>query len=146
MKILKKKAEKETKGAKVGTAKGALAALAALGAAFAQTGTAWAGGGSPVGTAEIRVPVLADAAGFTLYVFDKDEAGKSNCYDGCATAWPPLLTDASALEAPLSIVTRADGSRQVAYQGRPLYRFFKDTETGDFYGDGLGGVWHIVRR
>jgi len=33
--------------------------------------------------------MLADADGRTLYTFDKDAANKSNCYGGCAAAWPP---------------------------------------------------------
>ncbi len=28
--------------------------------------------------------VLSDEKGMTLYTFDKDEAGMSNCYDKCA--------------------------------------------------------------
>ena len=30
--------------------------------------------------------IWTDQKGMTLYTFDKDEAGKSNCYDKCATA------------------------------------------------------------
>lgn len=35
--------------------------------------------------------VLADAHGMTLYTYDPDAPGTSNCYDGCATNWPLLL-------------------------------------------------------
>ena len=41
--------------------------------------------------------VLADPNGMTLYTFDKDEAGKSNCYDECATEWPPFEAAADAI-------------------------------------------------
>ena len=34
--------------------------------------------------------IWTDEKGMTLYTFDKDEAGKTNCYDKCAVAWPPL--------------------------------------------------------
>jgi predicted lipoprotein with Yx(FWY)xxD motif len=34
--------------------------------------------------------VLADARGMTLYTYDKDEPGKSNCNGLCAHFWPPL--------------------------------------------------------
>ena len=29
----------------------------------------------------------------TLYLYTKDEPSVSNCYDQCAVAWPPLMTD-----------------------------------------------------
>lgn len=55
--------------------------------------------------------VLADTKGMTLYVFDKDVPGKSNCKGKCATAWPPAIADASAkATGKLSIITRDDGS------------------------------------
>ena len=37
-----------------------------------------------------------------------------------------------------------DGSQLVTFQGKPLYRFAKDTDGGDTYGQGVnsfGGVW-----
>ena len=33
--------------------------------------------------------VLTDAKGMTLYIYDKDTTGVSNCYDKCAVNWPP---------------------------------------------------------
>ena len=35
---------------------------------------------------------LVDGKGMTLYLYTKDTPNTSNCYDKCATAWPPLLT------------------------------------------------------
>ena len=40
--------------------------------------------------------ILVDANGMTLYLFDNDEPGKSNCDAGCLRRWPPLLVDAGA--------------------------------------------------
>src|SRR5215208_4771047 len=34
--------------------------------------------------------VLVDRSGHTLYLFEKDAAGKSSCAAACATNWPPL--------------------------------------------------------
>src|SRR6266568_5595081 len=34
--------------------------------------------------------ILVDAQGITLYRYDKDSAGTSNCTGSCATVWPPL--------------------------------------------------------
>lgn len=56
---------------------------------------------------------LVDVKGMTLYVFDKDTAGKSNCNGPCATNWPPFMAKADAkASGDWSIVTRDDGSKQ----------------------------------
>ena len=39
--------------------------------------------------------ILTDGAGRSLYTFTKDQSGVSNCYDTCATYWPPLLSDSA---------------------------------------------------
>lgn len=86
--------------------------------------------------------------GRTLYVFAKDVAGsgKSACVDACATNWPPLGVAASAVPlGDYTIITRADGSRQWAFKGLPLYYFVKDVKPGDRMGDGVGGNWRIAR-
>ena len=92
---------------------------------------------------------LVTHEGMTLYTFDKDAAGsgKSVCTGGCATNWPPLAAPADAKPAgPWTVVTRDDGSKQWAYNGRPVYRWAKDQKAGDKSGDGVGGVWHIVKE
>lgn len=67
---------------------------------------------------------LVDAAGMTLYVFDKDAAGHSACNGACTANWPPVVADPGfPAHADWSIVTRDDGSRQWAYRGQPLYRW-----------------------
>ena len=83
--------------------------------------------------------------GMTLYIFDKDEKGKSNCSGECAAAWPPLMADAtSKASGEWTIVERADGSKQWAYEGKPVYTFVKDKKAGDVTGDGFKNVWHVV--
>lgn len=91
--------------------------------------------------------MLVGPTQMTLYVFDKDAAGKSMCNGGCATNWPPLMAPANA--APIgdwSVVMRDDGSKQWAYKGRPLYHWAKDTKPGDMTGDGLlNNSWHVAK-
>lgn len=89
--------------------------------------------------------VLVDAAGMTVYTYDKDEAGsgKSSCVAACAKNWPPVKADGSP-RPPYSVITRADGIKQLAHGGKPLYTFVKDKKAGDKTGDGVGGVWHVV--
>ena len=81
-------------------------------------------------------------------LFTNDERNKSNCSGGCATAWPPLLTvgDPVAGEGVnaqrLGMITREDGSTQVAYNGWPLYYFASDEKPGDTKGQ--YGTWFVV--
>lgn len=90
--------------------------------------------------------VLVDAAGMTVYTFDKDVAGsgKSACVDGCLKNWPAVPA-AGELAAPWSAITRDDGSKQLAYKGKPLYLFVGDKKAGDRNGDKVKDVWHVVK-
>jgi predicted lipoprotein with Yx(FWY)xxD motif len=90
--------------------------------------------------------VWTDDKGMTLYTFDKDEKGKSNCYDQCAKAWPPYTAAADAkAEGDWTIVDRTDSTKMWAYDGKPLYTFMKDAKPGDVTGDMVGGVWHVAK-
>lgn len=89
--------------------------------------------------------ILTDAHSMTLYTFDKDSKGQSNCYGGCATNWPPLMVkDGAKAEGDFSIISRKDGSKQWAYKGWPLYFWINDHKPGDMTGDGVGGAWHVI--
>ncbi len=87
-------------------------------------------------------PYFGNAAGMTLYTFDKDPTGKSVCTAECAEAWPPLAApaDAKAVGA-WSVVTRDDGTMQWALNGKPLYTFVKDEKVGDGKGVGVADLW-----
>lgn len=92
-------------------------------------------------------PSLVDAKGMTLYTFAKDAGGKSACNGPCAANWPPVM--AAADDKPsgrYSIVSRDDGSKQWAYDGKPLYAWSKDKKPGDATGDGfLDGAWRVAQ-
>ena len=95
---------------------------------------------------QISNGVMASKEGKTLYTFDKDAAGKSNCNGGCAAAWPPFMVANPALAGgEFSIVKRDDGASQWAFKGMPLYFFAGDANAGDVNGDNQGGVWHVIR-
>src|SRR5579883_2526656 len=101
---------------------------------------------SAPGTADTpKGKALVDSDGMTLYTFDNDSKGKSNCNGQCANLWLPLIatTDASA-SGDYSLITRSDGRKQWAYKGKPLYSLTKDTKPGDISGDGVNSVWHIA--
>jgi predicted lipoprotein with Yx(FWY)xxD motif len=66
---------------------------------------------------------------FPVYTYSLDRAGLSACQRACAVKFPPLLTSASPHVAPgsglvpskVGMIVRADGTRQVTYNGKPLY-------------------------
>lgn len=90
-------------------------------------------------------PAYVDARGMTLYVFDKDTSGKSNCTGGCATNWPPATAAASdKASGEFTLVKRDDGSSQWAYEGKPLYTWKNDKKAGDATGGSVPG-WHIAK-
>jgi predicted lipoprotein with Yx(FWY)xxD motif len=90
--------------------------------------------------------MLVDSKGMTVYTFDKDTAnsGKSACTGGCANNWPAVQAGSGELAAPYSSITREDGSKQLAYKGKPLYTFVKDKKPGDKAGDKAMNAWHAV--
>jgi predicted lipoprotein with Yx(FWY)xxD motif len=89
--------------------------------------------------------VLVGSNDMTLYTFDKDTAGVSNCYEKCAENWPPLFVDAgAAADGDFTIVDRTDGTKMWAYKGKPLYFWVKDQKPGDTTGDMVGEVWHTA--
>jgi predicted lipoprotein with Yx(FWY)xxD motif len=93
---------------------------------------------------------LVDAKNMTLYLYTKDSPNTSNCYDKCATAWPPLLTNGAPVGAAgidaskLGTTKRTDGSMQVTYNGWPLYYFASDAKAGDVTGQNVGTVWFVI--
>ena len=88
-------------------------------AAVLAAGTAFAA--EPAGPApKAANGVYVTAKGMTLYTFDKDAAGKSNCNGKCAENWPPALaSDGAKPSGAWTIVTRDDGLKQWALNGSP---------------------------
>ncbi|MEU2183480.1 SCO0930 family lipoprotein [Streptomyces thermolilacinus] len=92
--------------------------------------------------------VLMDAEGRTLYRFDKDTPNppKSACEGECAKTWPVVTADGAKAPAGvdpalLGVLTRPDGTKQLTVDGWPMYRYAKDTRTGEAKGQGVGGTW-----
>jgi len=97
--------------------------------------------------------ILVDSTGRTLYMLTADTSTMSACTGGCVSIWAPLaamgtLTAGSGLNASLlGAITRSDGSKQVTYNGHPLYTFLQDGGPGHENGEGIssfGGSWYVL--
>jgi predicted lipoprotein with Yx(FWY)xxD motif len=96
--------------------------------------------------------VLFDADDQAIYLFDKEQGSKSECYGECAAAWPPVLTKGEpqagkGVKASLLGTTeRKDGTAQVTYNGHPLY-YYAHEGPGQVLCqnvDEFGGLWLVV--
>ena len=92
---------------------------------------------------------LTNASGWTLYLLrsDNPKNGTSTCTGKCINNWPAFYIEDMTLPAGLNAtsfteITRPDGSKQLAYQGYPLYTLIKDKKPGDTVGQGIGKVWY----
>jgi predicted lipoprotein with Yx(FWY)xxD motif len=109
-------------------------------------------GNVPLGDLRLLYGILgptgyADSRGMALYTYDKDTVPNiSACVGECIKAWPAAVAPANAQPfGSWTIAVRDDGSKQWAYNGKPLYTFAKDTAPGDANGNGAAdGVWHDV--
>jgi predicted lipoprotein with Yx(FWY)xxD motif len=100
--------------------------------------------------------LLVDSAGQALYAADQETAaGVVLCTDACISFWEPLTVSdvpprGDSLPGELGVVERADGLRQVTYDGQLLYSFVEDKPgevTGDGFEDAFDGqtlTWHVV--
>ncbi|HEY7175876.1 MAG TPA: hypothetical protein VH442_13250 [Micromonosporaceae bacterium] len=119
----------------------------------APTATGNAGGGTQTLTVKKSsggVSYLVDSSGKTVYMFQADSNGKSNCTGAYAAAWPPLTGTGklgSGVSGTLTTFTRSDGTKQIVLNGHPLYEYTLDTAPGQTNGEGVnafGGLWYVL--
>ena len=114
------------------------------------SGASASGSGTALKTATINgVSVVTNAKGFTLYSFAPDTATASKCTGACAQIWPPVTgaTAGQGVTGKLGTISRSDGSKQVTYDGHPLYYYAGDTGPGTTSGQastGFGADWFVV--
>jgi predicted lipoprotein with Yx(FWY)xxD motif len=95
--------------------------------------------------------VLAAADGQVVYAYDKDpKGGTPACSGSCAKIWVPV-TGGHPVASPadkglgtLDTVTTANGAKQITYNGSPLYTL-KNAKPLATKGNGVGGVWHVIK-
>lgn len=91
--------------------------------------------------------ILTSKTGMTIYTYDKDSAGKSNCNGPCLAVWPAVpAADAPSADHDFGSIDRADGIKQLTFKNKPVYYYIQDRKAGDANGDNVGGVWHAIAK
>lgn len=129
-------------------------ALGGITAAAAAHRTPMAHHGAKVSTTSTSLGTfLVGPNGHTLYLFEKDKSTKSRCNGTCAGIWPPLLTKGAPVAAGkaksslLGTTKRKDGTKQVTYNGHPVYYYAADKSAGSTTGEGVeafGAEWYVL--
>ena len=103
--------------------------------------------------------VLTDQSGKTLYTSQQEARGVIKCTGSCLGFWFPVTVvkgvtprAASTITGTLGSIQRSDDrTRQLTYNGQPLYTFRLDAAPGQTHGnnftDQFGGqsfTWHAV--
>lgn len=130
------------------------AASSAPAAGSTGSGSAAAASGTVIKTtAGSTGAFLTDSSGRAVYLWVKDGHNMSACSGACAGAWPPVTAQGSvtaggsAKASDLGTITRSDGTKQVTYDGHPLYYFAGDSGAGQTSGQGsdsFGAKWWLV--
>jgi predicted lipoprotein with Yx(FWY)xxD motif len=127
----------------------------------ASSASAAAAGGSASGSGNTVIEtasssagtVLTNGSGRAVYLWVKDTGDMSQCSGACAGAWPAVTTTGTVTAAgaakasDLGTITRSDGTKQVTYDGHPLYYFSGDSGAGTASGQGsdsFGAKWWLV--
>ena len=96
--------------------------------------------------------IVVDGRGRSLYLFVADKPNRSTLSRAGLKVWPAFtvthmpLAAGGVSAAHISLI-HANGGRQLAYFGHPLYYFAGDSQPGTTAGEGLndnGGLWYAV--
>jgi predicted lipoprotein with Yx(FWY)xxD motif len=100
--------------------------------------------------------LITGVAHRSLYILTADEKSTSShdklstCYNACTSVWPPVLASklpavtGLARRSLVGLTTRKGGSKQVTYNGLPLYYYVADAKAGESVGNHLKdgfGLW-----
>ena len=141
-----------------------LAAACSSGSSSSSTPASATGTGTPAAAASGSATVistmsssggkfLTNGSGRAVYLWEKDSKNQSVCTGGCVAAWPPVTTSGpptasgGVVTSDLGTITRSGGTKQVTYDGHPLYYFSGDTGSGQINGQGstgFGAYWWLV--
>jgi predicted lipoprotein with Yx(FWY)xxD motif len=109
----------------------------------------------PIGTTVLIVEhsnlgwVMAKADGIVVYTYAKDSKnGAPTCTGSCASVWAPVTGmpkagPADTFPDAFGVVTGAGGTKQITYNGYPLYSY-AGAPALSTKGNGIDGVWHVI--
>jgi predicted lipoprotein with Yx(FWY)xxD motif/mono/diheme cytochrome c family protein len=100
-------------------------------------------------------PVLVNAQGRTLYIFEPDNDQKVTCVGGCAAIWPPdalptgqkAVASGAVKQSLLGSDPNPSGGQVITYAGWPLYTYVADSAPGTASGEAInlnGGLWYVI--
>jgi predicted lipoprotein with Yx(FWY)xxD motif len=110
----------------------------------------------PIGTTVLIVQhsnlgwVMARADGIVVYTYGKDKKGGApTCTGSCASVWAPVTGmpkagPADNFPGTFGLVTGAGGTKQITYNGYPLYTYV-GAPILSTKGNGIDGVWHVIK-
>lgn len=87
---------------------------------------------------------LVTTKGFALYTYRADKPNLSNCNGTCLAAWPALEVKKGIVPIGrgvkgIGFFRRSNGTFQVTWNKKPLYRFISDTKPFVVTGQGVAG-------
>jgi predicted lipoprotein with Yx(FWY)xxD motif len=91
--------------------------------------------------------VLAEADGQVVYTYAHDtKGGTPTCTGSCASAWPavtgvPQAASGETIPGTFGLVTRSDGTKQITYNGYPLYTY---AGAAPLSTHAVTGLWSVV--
>jgi predicted lipoprotein with Yx(FWY)xxD motif len=94
--------------------------------------------------------IIVEASGYVVYTYAKDpKGGTPTCTGSCNTTWAPVIgvpqvTQGITIPGTFAVVTTPSGKKQVTYNGKPLYTY-KAAGPLVTTGNGIGGVWYVVK-
>ncbi len=99
--------------------------------------------------------LLVNSSGRTLYEFTRDHTNKNSCasISGCSEIWPALQSSGKPVggsgvsASKLSTIKLSNGTKQVTYEGHPLYLYSADSGPGETSYVGakeFGGTWEAI--
>jgi predicted lipoprotein with Yx(FWY)xxD motif len=109
----------------------------------------------PIGTTVLIVQrsnlgfVMAVATGQVVYTYAKDSKGAPpTCTGSCASVWAPVTGmpqagPADTFPGTFGLVTAANGTKVITYEGHPLYTL-KGAAVYSTKGNGIDGEWHVI--
>ena len=87
---------------------------------------------------------LVTMRGLALYTYRADKPNRSNCNGTCLAAWPALTVKKGVVPIGrgvkgIGVFRRSNGTFQVTWDKKPLYRFISDTKPYVVTGQGVAG-------